>query len=264
MQPRLVIIIPMYGKEEYTNKCIEMVNQNCGIREPIEILVVDDGSEKPYVNSSVNVIRLDTNSGFTAAANEGILLAQYRNREYVLLLNNDTEGQPNFAQSMLDVMDSDQSIGITCSVRLHPTKDGDQVELCGSDLIRGYQYFTSEEKLPTSPLDINWAPLCSGILRMDMIREIGLLDKRFRNHCSDSSYCLWAKINNWKVLLVPTSKVIHHMSVTTSANKINVEADQKKLLEKLAGLDYARIMAEMPLDGEAKTWGKLDFTVYEK
>lgn len=257
------IVIPMYGKEEYTNKCVEYVTANYGTGEPIEILVVDDGSEVPYVNPKVNVLRLDKNSGFTNAVNQGILWFGDR-MDYILLLNNDTEPCLGFLQELALVMESDQSIGIACSVRIHPTREGDKAELCGSDLIRGYQYFTSEDKLPTQPIDCNWIPLCSGLLRMSMIREIGLLDKRYRNHCSDSSYCIEAKIRGWKVILVPTSKVIHHLSVTTTANKVKVEDDQRIFLERLAGLDYAKLMKEMPLDGEAKTFGQLSFTVYTK
>jgi len=259
----VAVIIPMYGKEEYTNKCVELVTQNYGTGEPIEILVVDDGSEKPYVNPLVNVLRLEENSGFTNAVNQGILWCGDR-FDYILLLNNDTEPQPGFLQELVLAMNADPEVGIAASVRIHPNKEGQNAELCGSDLIRGYQYFVEEEKLPEKPIECNWIPLASGLLRCSMIREIGLLDKRFRNHCSDSSYCLWAKINKWKVILVPTSKVVHHLSVTTTSNKVKVEDDQKLFLEKLAGLDYAKIMAHMPLDGESKTWGKLEFFVYQK
>ena len=261
---RCVVVIPMYGKEEYTNKCIEKVTENYGTGEPIEIVVVDDGSEKPYVNEKVNVIRLDKNSGFTAASNEGILWAQYRNADYVLLLNNDTEPELGFLQELLLVMEADPKIGIAASVRRHLKREGQPIELCGSDLIRGYQYFTEESKLPPHPIQCNWVPLCSGLMRMDMIREIGLLDKKFINHCSDSSYCLVAKIRKWDVVLVPKSVVVHHLSVTTTACNIVVDDDQRLFLEQLAGLDYARIMQSMPLDGEAGTYGRLTFEVYKR
>lgn len=266
MSPRIVVVVPMFNKAEYTRKCVELLKKNYGTGEPIEILVVDDGSEIPYEDHTINVIRLDENSGFTAAANEGILWAQYRNADYVLLLNNDTEPHLGFLQELLLVSEADKSIGISSSVRYHPTKTEQPYELCGSDLIRGYQYFTDEEGLAKAPpvIDINWAPLCSGLMRMDMIREVGLLDKRYRNHCSDSSYCLEVKIRGWKVVLVPSSIVTHHLSVTTKSNNVNVEKDQRIFLERLAGLDYQKLMREMPLDGEAKTWGKLDFTVYTK
>ncbi len=261
--PRIAVVIPMFGKEDYTRKCLELTKENYGTGEPIEIVVVDDGSKVPFVDPTVNVVRLDVNSGFTAAANEGILWAQYRNCDYVLLLNNDTEPYLWFLKEMVDVMEADQSIGIAGSVRIH---EGDvlKAELYGADLIRGYQMFIDEKDLPNVPLDTNWFPLCSGLMRMDMIREIGLLDKRFRNHCSDSEYCIRARLNGWKVTLVPSSRVLHHHSVTTTENNINVSDDQNKFIAKLSGLDVANLMAEMPLDCESKSYGKIEFSVYQK
>lgn len=260
---RVAVVIPMFGKEEYTRKCLSLVKDNYGTGEPIEIVVVDDGSPIPFVDPTVNVVRLDSNTGFTNAANEGILWAQYRNCDYVLLLNNDTEPRAGFLKELVDVLESDSSIGIAASVRIHPDRDL-TVELCGADLIRGFQLFTDEKSLPDIPLDATWIPLCSGLLRMDMIREIGLLDKRFRNHCSDSEYCIRTKIAGWKVMLVPKSKVVHHLSVTTTENKVNASDDQNKFIAKLAGLDQANLMKEMPLDCEAKTYGRLTFEVYKK
>lgn len=251
----------MYGKEEFTRKCLELTKKNYGTGEPIEIVVVDDGSEVPFVDPTINVVRLEKNSGFTEATNEGILWAQYRNCDYVLLLNNDTEPYPGFLKEMVDVMEADDSIGICGSVRIHA---GGKAELYGADLIRGYQMVCDEKELPATPLNTNWIPLASGLLRMDMVREIGLLDKRFRNHCSDSEYCIRARLNGWKVALVPNSRVIHHLSVTTSANNINVGEDQNKFIAKLAGLDVAQLMKEMPLDCESKSYGELIFNVVKR
>lgn len=254
----------MYGKEEYTKKCIEFTLKNSGCE--CDILVVDDGSHKPFIyyGTGVDVIRLDKNSGFTAATNAGILWAQVRDYDYVLCLNNDTEPELNFLKHLVDLMESNPKVGICGSVRRHPKKEGEPIELCGSDLIRGYQYFTEESKLPPDPIPCNWFPVCSGLLRMDMIREIGLLDKRMINHCSDTEYCFRAKFAGWEVMIVPKSIVTHHLSVTTTANNIAVDDDQKLMLEKIAGLDYAKLLTAMPLDGEAKTWGRLNFEVYTK
>ena len=259
----IFIVIPMFGKASYTDACIDSVVKNYGTGEPIEILVVDDGSEIPYLNPKVNVLRLDSNSGFTNASNQGILWGQDR-FDYVLLLNNDTIAQPGFLYELVQVMSSDPSIGIAASIRVHPDRLPQNMELCGADLIRGFQYFTDEKSLPDIPIEVNWIPLASGLLRMSMVREIGLLDKRFRNFCSDSDYCIRAKMNGWKVMMVARSRVIHHLSVTTSASGVTAESDQKKFLEKLAGLQYAELMKQMPLDGEAKTWGRFSFSVYEK
>jgi len=256
------VVIPMYGKSEYTDKCVEYTMKNAGV--PADILVVDDGSPKPYTTKeNVTVLRIEKNSGFTNAVNQGILWALKRDYDHVLLLNNDTEPENDFLKHLVDSMD-DPTVGISCSVRRHPKKKGESIELCGSDLIRGFQYFTEESKLPKDPIPCNWVPLCSGLLRVSMIREIGLLDKRMRNHCSDTEYCFRAKFAEWKVMLVPKSIVVHHLSVTTTANGVLVDDDQRLMLEKIAGLDYAKLMTAMPLDGEKKTWGRLNFEVYTK
>ncbi len=253
--PKVLVVVPMYGKAE---------SLNYGTGYPIEILVVDDGSPEPYVNPKVNVLRLEENSGFTNATNQGILWGGDR-FDYVLLLNNDTEPEPMFLKYLVDAMD-DPKVGIAGSVRRHPNREGQPMELCGSDLIRGFQYFTDEASLKGKdiPIPCNWIPLCSGLLRMSMIREIGMLDKKFRNHCSDSSYCLCAKMRGWDVVMVPNSIVVHHLSVTTKSMGITVNDDQRLFLEQLAGLEYQKMMAAMPLDGEQKTWGRLSFEVYKK
>jgi len=257
---KILVCIPMYGKAEYTNKCIETVLEHAGV--PCDILIVDDGSPAPFKHehNRVFVHRLETNSGYTAAQNAGTLWAQTRNYDFVHCLNNDTEGTPDFLKHLVDVME-DPKVGIACSVRQYPSNG--KIELCGADLIRGHQYFADNE-LPETPMEINWAPICSGLLRMSMVREIGLLDKRFRNHCSDAWYCLQAKFRGWKVILHPKSKVMHHLSVTTSSMNINAGDDQKLFIELLACLDMAKLLKEMPLDMESKTHGKLDFTVYKK
>lgn len=253
----------MYGKEEYTNKCVELVKLNAGCE--VQILVVDDASVLPYklpfaLDSRLSLLALPLNLGFTGASNAGILWAQKEGFDYVHLLNNDTEPQPDFIKHQLEVMEADPKVGICGSIRRYP--DGRR-EMCGADLIRGHQYFAPID-MPDTPMDVNWLPLCSSLMRMDMIREIGILDSRFRNHCSDSDYCLQAKMRGWKVMLVPKSEVIHYLSVTTKAEGLDAGADQKLFLEKLAGLNNTMLMREMPLDVSTNTFGKLEFSVYTK
>ena len=255
----VLVVIPVYGQKNYTRKCIDSCIKMSGILH--DTLVVDDGSPNPYVQYGMNILRLQENSGFTNAINQGILYAQTRGYKYVMLLNNDTEAKQNFLKILYDHMESNPNIGIASSARL---KSDDSFELFGVDLIRGYQMITKKEHITNENLDVNWVPFCSVLLRMDMIREIGLLNKKMRTHSSDLEYCIRAKINGWKVALVMGSRVFHHHEVTTRANKIVPEKDQKVLLEILSGLYYAMFMNDIPLDAEHKTYGQLKFEVVQK
>jgi len=268
---KIVVVIPMYGKEEYTNKCIDLVLKNAGV--PVDILVVDDGSEKAFSygylspnNHKVSVIRIEKNSGFTNAINQGLLWASRFGYDYVHMLNNDTEPRPNFIKVLFDEMKKDPNIGIASSVRLHPQGESYMAELFGIDLIRGYQCVMKQEHLKEQQevIECNWVPTCSSLIKVDTVRELGLFDKRMRNHSSDLDYCLRVKMAGYRVIVMRESVVVHHHEVTTSEHKISPEYDQRVLLEKLAGLYYAQFMKVMPLDAESKTYGQLEFKIVQK
>lgn len=251
----------MYGKEEYTRQCVNLVLENAWT--DCDILVVDDGSPKKYEDDRVIHLRLPENTGYTNATNQGILWAGER-YEYVHLLNNDTEPYPDFLKVLQDEMEKDKQVAIASSVRLHPKNDSYQVELYGIDLIRGYQAVTRLDTLKDEVIQCNWVPLCSALIRTSVIREIGLLDKHMRTHSSDLDYCLRVKMADYKIVVVTDSRVIHHHEVTTKAHGISPEKDQRVLLEKLAGMQYAQFMSRIPLDAEQNTYGRINFEVYKK
>jgi len=259
---RVCVVIPMYGKHEMTKTCIDYTLKNAGAE--CDIIVIDDGSKDPFYDERVFTLRLPENSGFTNAANQGILWAQEKNYEFIHLLNNDTEPETDFIKHLLDAMTQNPVIGIASSSRLHKKEDGTSfVENHGLDLVRGHQ-LVSDKDLDKEIVFVEWLPTCSSLMRMEMIREIGLLDKRFRNHCSDAEYCIRANMNGWNVALVTKSRVLHHWSQTTMENNIDPANDQNKFVAKLAGLQYAELMKRMPLDCENKVYGRLQFMVYNK
>ena len=262
----ICVIIPQYGKEEYTKKCILLTQENAGV--PVDILVVDDGSKEPFAKSvdpmfGVEVLTLKENTGFTNAMNQGILWAQRRGYEYIHMLNNDTEPHEDFIKVLLEEM-KDPEVGIASSARLHNIDGKEIVELWGTDLLRGFQAVINKDKMELRSYECNWVPTCSSLIRMDMIRYLGLLDKRMRTHSSDLDYCLRARLNGYKIVVNTNSIVFHYHAVTTNEHKISPEKDQKMLLEKLAGIGYAQLLNVLPLDHENKTYGKLSFTVYNK
>lgn len=257
----ICVIIPMFNKAEMTKKCISMTVENAGM--DVDILVVDDGSEVPFEDERVFVLRIDENLGFTNAVNEGMLYCR-DDYKYLHLLNNDTEPEMDFIKTLYDVMEADFVVGIASSSRVHAREGGSHyIENYGVDLVRGYQ-MVSDSDLQEPIIYVDWLPTCSSLLRMRMVREIGLLDPQFRNHCSDAEYCLRANMNEWNVALVPNSRVLHHWSQTTMENKVDPGEDQKKFIAKLAGLKYAELMKRVPLDCENKTYGSLQFTTYNK
>jgi len=266
---RICVIIPQYNLSEMTRKCIDLCQKNAGVEH--DILVVDDGSEEAFTDKydpipGVEVTRLRENQGFTAAVNHGILWCGDR-YDYIHLLNNDTEPEQDFLKILFDFMEENPVVGIAGSVRILDTDSPHKYELFGADLIRGYQRM-SDGNIPMDVIYTHWVPLCSSLIRMSMIRYIGLLDRRMKIWCSDNDYCIRANFNGYNVALHMKSRVKHAHAVTTKTvqkeKKWSPEEDQRVLIQKMAGTQYAELMRDIPLDVESNTYGKLEFTVYKK
>lgn len=272
----ICIVIPMFGKPELTDRCIEFCNENAGV--PHDIIVVDDCSGEPYVvdkekllpdqewTHGLSVLRLPENQGFTGAANAGILWCGDR-YAYIHLMNNDTEARENFLKILYDVLEKEAGIGIAGSARIVQHEDKNVYELVAADLVSGFHTFVDEaghKKLPEL-IHAHWFPLCSAMIRHELIREIGLLDKRMRMWCSDNDFCVRANFAGWNTTLVPASVVYHiHQATTGKVLGSKVKEDQDILMRKIMNVDYAVLCDKMPLDSGSKTWGKVDFKVYRK
>ncbi len=257
----VLIIIPMYNFAEMTKTAIDYALANAGM--DVDILVVDDGSAKPFYDDRVESIRLVKNSGFTNAVNQGILWAgdQYK---YIHILNNDTRAEPDFIKHLYETMEKDENIAVAGSVRIKTDQDGKVMyENYGADLARGYCLFSADEIL-VDELDTWWIPFCSVMLSMKAIRYLGLLNPYLRNHCSDNEFCVKARINGWRVVLVTKSKVHHIHQVTMLSNGITAEDDQKRFLEIISGLKYGDVMKEIPIDFPRDLWGKVKFQLISR
>lgn len=102
-------VIPTWNKRELLLKCIALLDARLsleGANIKKEIIVVENGSTDGTVEAlkllktknSLRVLASPTNLGFAKGINWGVQAANYN---YVYLLNNDMEVQPNFLDALL-------------------------------------------------------------------------------------------------------------------------------------------------------------------
>ena len=266
---KICVVIPMYNFPELTDKCIDLVRSNSGV--PVDILVVDDcsdthyqyhnnflsGGYRPFIN------RLKKNSGYTNATNQGIIQCLDKGYDYVHLLNNDTEPEPDFIKILLETFDKDPSIGIACSARKERKGNNQHIENYPIDLLAGWQ-LVSQHDMPEDYYYAAWIPLCSALIKRETILYTGLLDKRMRNHCSDNDFCVRAGVLGYKTVLVPKSKVFHIHEVTTTSVGANAAVDQNVLMTKIRCDYMTHLLKQYPLTGDTKVMGKLEFSIEQK
>tara|TARA_R110000868_G_scaffold48354_3_gene157123 strand:- start:10148 stop:11110 length:963 start_codon:yes stop_codon:yes gene_type:complete len=102
--PFFSVVIPLYNKENYIEKCIRSVIDQTFA--DFEIIVIDDGSldgsaclVEKVIDSRLRLLK-QVNSGVAAARNAGILAAQGK---YIAFLDADDWYEKNFLKEILDL-----------------------------------------------------------------------------------------------------------------------------------------------------------------
>ena len=115
------IIVVNYNGDEDTIACLESLQKLSAPNYKYSIIVVDNGSQIPLKlpkrlnTETIQLIRSESNLGFTGGNNMGIYYAtEHFNSDYILLLNNDTTVDDQFLKQLVKQAQADDRIGIAC------------------------------------------------------------------------------------------------------------------------------------------------------
>jgi len=148
---------------------------------------------------------------FTGACWEGIDTAQRMagNIDFVWLLNNDAEPEPECIDRALAAFKENQRLGIVAMQnRSHEDRDKVTYGGSGSFFPEGRHKVGPAERFTESTRE-EWAPFASVVLSGSMVRSIGNLDRRMAHICSDVDYCLRAAWDGWETWHIADSIVRH-------------------------------------------------------
>jgi hypothetical protein len=120
-EPVVSVIVPIYGKLDYTLRCLRSIAMHRPA-VPFEVIVVDDCSpdDSAEVLAGVQGIRLERNAknlGFIRSCNRGAALAK---GTHVLFLNNDTEVHPNWLDELYRTFGIFPGTGLVGSKLIYP------------------------------------------------------------------------------------------------------------------------------------------------
>ena len=114
-KPKVTVIIPNYNGLRFMDQCMDALERQT--YTDFVVLIVDNGSADGSVeylqelagdryHFPVRAILLRENTGFSGAVNVGISAAD---TDYVVLLNNDTEAQPDYLRALVQAMEGEGS-----------------------------------------------------------------------------------------------------------------------------------------------------------
>ena len=222
--PDVTIVIPNYNGIAYLGACLRSVEKQEGVSA--EVLIVDNGStdgSQEYIRTefpACRLICLEKNYGFCRAVNEGF---RYAGSEYVILLNNDTEIEPDFALRLLASIKKDRKRFScqACMIQYHDHSKmddaGDFYCVLGWGMARGkgrpVENYRSGQKIFSS---------CAGaaIYRKSLTERLGGFDEAHFAYLEDMDLSYRAKLAGYYHWYEPEAKV-YHVGSGTSGSRYN-------------------------------------------
>lgn len=214
----VTIIIPNYNGRQLLENCIKTLE--CQTCQKFKVLVVDNGSTDNSVDVTseildMEIIALVENTGFCGAVNTGI---RHTKTPYFILLNNDTEAEPEFAEALLERIKKSDRI-FSCGAMMIDYHNHELIDNAGD-------YYTAlgwavarakGRKVCDYETEREVFSCCGGasIYRTDVVRQIGLFDEKHFAYLEDVDMGYRARIYGYKNYYVPQAKVFHVGSATT-------------------------------------------------
>lgn len=239
-RPRVSIIMPLFNKAEYTEKCLYALAENTGDEPAYEVVLIDNASSDwtQYLllafEGDVAVLRNEENAGFARANNQGAAVAQ---GEYLLFLNNDTEPHIHWLQAMVDLADSDPQIGIVGAKLLYP--ESGTIQHAGLELIDGvpdhvYRGEPADDPRACQVRDLDMVTGACLMIRRDLFNELGGFDTSYLNGVEDVDLCLQARSRGYRVVYCPDA-VVDHYEGTSEGRFDHVQENLQHFVKKWQG-----------------------------
>lgn len=221
--PRASVIIPTASQADMLSRCLRSLASNVSQAMPYEVIVVLNAATDEvrdlvlHHTNGVRVIDSPANLGVAGGYNRGRSVAL---GQYVVLIHDDTEIQPQWLEMLVETADLRPEAGAVSSMVLYP--DG---KLQGVGAILWKEGMTSQawgtgEAIPedfTTTRPVDYAGTSSILVRADTWDIMGGLDEQlYPAYFVDVDLCMTVRKHGQIVLCDPRARVFHHRGSSSS------------------------------------------------
>ncbi|MGE5402771.1 MAG: glycosyltransferase [Ignavibacteriales bacterium] len=221
------IVIPVFNKIELTRVCLANIYKNTPAKPGFEVIIVDNNSTDGVreflqyaagIYHNLRVIFNPENYGFAKANNIG---AKNAKGKYLVCLNNDTEPQKDWLESLLNIIEKDNTVGAVGSKLLFPDGTIQHAGLAivndkriNDQLVARHLHY----KEPADFIQSNLCYTCQALtgaclmINKSLFDQLGGFDEGFWNGYEDVDLCYRIGEKGYKLVYQPKSIVIHHES----------------------------------------------------
>lgn len=218
------VIIPNYNGIAYLDGVLSTLERQT--MKNYEVILVDNGStdgSSAFVMANypwVHLIELPDNFGFCGAVNVGIRASR---APYVLLLNNDTEVEPDFLEEMVAAIRRHKK-AFSCAARMVQFHDRDKLDDAGNYYCAlGWSYARGKGRdIHAYEKEEQIFAACGGaaIYRRKIFEKIGLFDEEHFAYLEDTDVGYRARIYGFENWYVPGA-IVYHVGSGTTGSRYN-------------------------------------------
>jgi GT2 family glycosyltransferase len=241
--PLVTIIIPVYNQFDYTYNCLKSILYNSGDKVNYEIIIADDCSndltaEIDKIVINIKVVKTRENLGFLKNCNYA---AKHAKGEYILFLNNDTQVQDNWLLPLVDLIESNDSIGAVGSKLIF---DNGLLQEAGGIYWKdatawNYGRMSDPEQSEFNYVkEVDYISGAALMIKKSIWEDLGGFDEVFAPaYCEDADICFSIRKRGYKVMYQPASVVVHFEGISNGTDiseglKQYQVKNQKKFFEK--------------------------------
>lgn len=217
---------------DFTQSCLESLRK---VDFPsLKVILVDNASqnqEGPRLKRAfpeVELIENPQNLGFSGGNNVGIRYALGQGFSHVLLLNNDTEVEPDFLKEMMRKMNQTSGIGVVqpLILFLHDRKKiwsagGKWISSLGRAITLGDREPIADYRFKKQELD--WATGCCMLITREALQKEGLLNEQYFAYFEDVEWSLRFRDAGFRIALAEKAMIYHEAGA--SSKKKNPEGN---------------------------------------
>ncbi len=221
--PLVSVIIVNWNGKHLLGECLDSLAAQRF--KNFEVIVVDNGSQDgsaEYLRSqypAVRTVPLSTNCGYAGGNNAG---AEFARGKYLAFLNNDTKADSGWLEHLVkEAEEGPPNIGMWASKIVsydNPSViDNVGLLLYPDGLARGKGRLEPDQGQYDRREEAFFPSGCAGLYRREMLNVVGLFDEEFFAYADDVDIGLRARLAGWGCIYVPSAKVFHKYSSSSSA-----------------------------------------------
>ena len=217
LMPRVGVVIPTWNGADLLRSALQSLR---GQRyRDFEIVVVDNGSRDRTLAMlaeefpDVRCISLPVNRGFAVAVNLGI---RATSGEYVALLNNDAEADPDWLRALVVALDRYPDVGSVASKMLDAGEPG-IIDAAGDSMsLFAWNAGHGEPDGPDFAVGREVLSACAGAAayRRSLFDRVGFLDESYSSWFEDVDLGVRAQLAGFRCWYEPSAVVRHRGSAT--------------------------------------------------